>query len=439
MHYLRPLFGFIILVGIAYLFSKDRKSINWRLVGIGLLSQIIIGVLILKVSAINWLLSKIGSGFVKVMSFAEGGATMVFGDLARDSNSAAGVGHSMGVIFAFQVLPIIVFFATLTSALYYWGILQRVVAFFAWIVTKIIPVSGAESLSATGNVFIGQAEAPLLVKPFLAKMSKSQILCIMTAGMATIAGSVMAAYVKMLSSNPEEQTLFASHLLAASIMNVPAAIVMAKIILPDKKGADIDDAVKLTDDHSTYGNNIIDALAKGASEGVKLAVNVGGMLLAFMAVIYLLNFLLKDVVGASVGLNDWIIRSSNGQFDGFTMQYVFGQAFRLIAYCIGVEWADTLHVGSLLGQKTVFNEFIAYQNLAGIKESGILSERSIYIATYALCGFSNFGSIAIQIGGIGSLAPNQKGNLSKLGFRAILGATIACLLSANIAGVLYGS
>ncbi len=305
------------------------------------------------------------------------------------------------------------------------------------VMARTMKLSGAESLSAAGNIFLGQTEAPLLVKPFIATMTRSELMCLMTGGMATIAGGVLAAYVSFLGGDsPEEQSKFAAYLLGASIMNAPAAIVMSKIIIPERHHDKRKDNLKVNEED--LGVNLIDALSKGAADGLKLALNVGGMLLAFIALIAALNYFLSGIIGDFTGLNQMVRESTQNQFDGFSLEYIFGQVFRGFAWIMGVEWKDTLQVGSLLGQKTVINEFIAYSGLSEMKAEGQLSPKSIIIATYALCGFSNFSSIAIQVGGIGSIAPNQQGNLSKLGLRALLAATLACMMTATIAGALLG-
>ncbi|MFT6941515.1 MAG: CNT family concentrative nucleoside transporter, partial [Cyclobacteriaceae bacterium] len=300
---------------------------------------------------------------------------------------------------------------------------------------KTMRLSGAESLSAAGNIFLGQTEAPLLVKPFIEKMTASELSCLMTGGMATIAGSVLGAYVSFLGGgDPAEQARFASYLLSASIMNAPAAIVMSKIFLPEAEPEKIDSSLSVNKD--SLGVNLVDALASGASDGVKLALNIAGMLLAFIAIIYSLNWILVDGIGAVTGLNAYVQQSTNGAFDGFSLQYILGQVFRLFAFAIGVEWSETILVGSLLGQKVVINEFVAYLSLAEMKSAGLLSNKSIVIATYALCGFANFSSIAIQIGGIGGMAPSRQADLSKLGFRALVAATMATMMTASIAGAI---
>ena len=434
MIYLRGLLGLAVLVGAATLFSRHRRAIDWRLVGIGITLQLFFGLLITHVEVVTLGFNAVSRGFVRFLSFAIDGAQFLFGDLALNSN-AVPARHSLGVIFAFQILPTVIFFSTVSAGLYYLGILQKLVFGIAWVMARTMRLSGSESLSAAGNIFLGQTEAPLLVRPFVPGMTRSELMCLMTGGMATIAGGVLAAYVAFLGgTDPEQQARFAAYLLSASIMNAPAGIVMAKILIPETEPDKIDRDLKVSKDQ--LGVNLIDAMSRGATEGLKLALNIGAMLLAFIAVIALLNFLLADGLGDWLGLNDFVLRTTDGQFARFTLEYVLGQLFRPFAFVMGVAWEDTLQVGSLLGQKTAINEFIAYADLSQMQAAGTLSGRSVVIATFALCGFSNFSSIAIQIGGIGSMAPSQQGNLSKLGFWALLAATLACMMTATIAGVL---
>lgn len=428
MDYLRGIVGIAVLIAFAFLFSNNKRKIDWKLVGIGISLQIIFGLLITKVPAVAKVFAYISEKFVIFLGFSGDGARFLFGDLA---------GNTFGFIFAFQVLPTIIFFSTVTAGLYYLGILQKIVYGIAWVMARSMRLSGAESLSAAGNIFLGQTEAPLLVRPFIPTMTRSELMCLMTGGMATIAGGVLAGYVAFLGGDSqEEQARFAAYLLSASIMNAPAAIVISKIIIPETEHDKINTELRVNEEN--LGVNLIDALSKGASEGLKLALNVGGMLLAFIAVIAAINYFLSDFIGEFTGLNALIQSSTDGQFKGFSLEYILGQAFRIFAFVMGVEWADTLQVGSLLGQKTVINEFVAYLGLAEMKGAGTLSEKSIIIATYALCGFSNFSSIAIQVGGIGGMAPSQQGNLSRLGMRALLAATIACMMTATIAGAMAG-
>lgn len=426
MEYFRGLIGIFVLIGVAFVFSTNKRKIDWRLVGIGIGLQILFGVLITQVGFVADGFDWVSRQFVKFLGFSEAGASFLFGELT---------GNKLGFIFAFKVLPTVIFFSTVTAGLYYLGVLQKIVYGIAWIMARTMRLSGAESLSAAGNIFLGQTEAPLLVRPFVPNMTRSELMCLMTGGMATIAGGVLAGYVSFLGGDdPVLQAKFASYLLSASIMNAPGAIVISKMIIPEAEPEKIDRELKVNKEN--LGVNLIDALSNGAAEGLKLALNIGGMLLAFIAVIAALNYFLRDFVGDITGLNEFVISSTNGRFNGFSLEYILGQIFRLFAFAMGVEWGDTLAVGSLLGQKTVINEFVAYLGLSEMKAAGVLSEKSIIIATYALCGFSNFSSIAIQVGGIGGMAPNQQGNLSKLGLRALLAATLACMLSATIAGAI---
>ncbi|MDH4090035.1 MAG: NupC/NupG family nucleoside CNT transporter [Cyclobacteriaceae bacterium] len=436
MDYIRGLIGLAVLVSIAYLLSSHRTRVDWKLVATGIILQIVIALLISKVPFVRYGFESIGGGFVKFLSFAANGAEFLFGDLAKNSQMVAGTRHSLGFLFAFQALPTVIFFSTVTAGLYYLGILQKVVYVFAWIMAKTMRLSGAESLSAAGNIFLGQTEAPMLVRPFIANMTQSELLCLMTGGMATIAGSVMGAYITFLGgADPVQLVKFATYLLSGSIINAPGAIVMAKIFLPEVEPEKIDKSLKVNKE--SLGVNVIDALATGAADGLKLALNIGGMLLAFIAVIYAMNWILVDGIGSWTGLNAWVAESTHGAFNGFSLQYIFGQVFRVFAFIMGVSWSEALQVGSLLGQKMVINEFVAYLGLAEMKTAGLLSEKSVIISTYAICGFANFSSIAIQIGGIGGMAPNRQGDLSKLGMKALLAASLATMLSGTIAGALF--
>lgn len=437
MGYVRGFIGIIVLLFIAYLLSSYRKKIDWKLVASGIILQIIIALLVLKVPFIRNAFDALGGGFVKFLGFAAYGAEFLFGDLARNSDVVTHSRHNLGFLFAFQALPAVIFFSSVTAGLYYLGILQKVVYGFAWIMTKTMRLSGAESLSAAGNIFLGQTEAPLLVRPFISGMTQSELHCLMTGGMATIAGSVMGAYITFLGgTDPEQLIKFATYLLCASIMNAPAAIVMSKIFLPETEPDKIDKS--LTVNKESIGVNVIDAFATGAADGLKLALNIGAMLLAFIAIIYAMNWILVDGIGNWTGLNAWVVESTNGAFKGFSLQYIFGQIFRVLAFAMGVSWSEALQVGSLLGQKMVINEFVAYLSLSDMKTAGLLSEKSIIISTYAICGFANFSSIAIQIGGIGGMAPDRQSDLSRLGLKALLAASLATMMSGTIAGALFG-
>ena len=420
MEIIRFLVGLFFIIFIAYLFSSDRKNISWKLILSGVLLQMIFALLISNVSFIESIFRTVSEFFVLLISFSKQGTLFLFPDASFNG-------------FAFSALPVVILFSSISSFLYYFGILQYIVKSIAWIMSKTMKLSGAESLSAAGNIFLGQTEAPLLVKPYIKNMSRSELMCLMTGGMATIAGGVFAAYVALLGgSNPDENLKFATILLTASIMNAPAGIVMAKIFYPENKKNIINQNLKINQED--IGSNAIHALAKGASDGLKLAFNIAAMLLAFLAVVYMLNHFLT-YVGDITNLNNIIQTTSNGQFDKLSMEYILGQVFRIFAFMIGISWNESALVGSLLGQKFVLNEFIAYVDLSQMKMEGVLSEKSIIISTYALCGFANFSSIAIQIGGIGSMAPSRQEEISKLGFRALIAATLATLLTGNIAGI----
>ena len=436
MDYLRALLGLVIIIGVAFLFSGNRRSIDWRLVVAGILIQVILGVLIAKVVFVESAFAFISQKFVTFLGFAQRGAEFLYGDLAFNSEGNPEIAHNLGFLFAFQALPTVIFFSAVSAGLYYLGILQKIVFGFAWVMARTMRLSGAESLSAAANIFMGQTEAPLLVRPFIQGMTRSELNCLMTGGMATIAGSVLGAYVSFLGANdPEQQARFATYLMSASIMNAPAAIVLAKLFHPEAEPGKIDRNLVVNRDQ--VGINFVDAIARGASDGLRLALNIGAMLLAFIAVIYAVNWILVDLIGAVTGLNRFVVESTNGAFEGFSLQYILGQVFRVFAFCMGVDWDETLRVGSLLGQKMVINEFVAYLDLATMKSSGELSEKAVRISTYALCGFANFSSIAIQIGGIGGMAPGRQGDLSRLGVRAMFAATLATMMTATVAGAIF--
>ncbi|MCW5912901.1 MAG: NupC/NupG family nucleoside CNT transporter [Cyclobacteriaceae bacterium] len=436
MDYLRALIGLVVIVAVAWLLSGNRKAVDWRLVAVGITIQLVFGLIIGKVEFAQKAFVFVSEKFVTFLSFAAKGAEFLYGDLSKNSAGNPGVKHNLGFLFAFQALPTVIFFSAITAGLYYLGVLQKIVYGFAWIMARTMRLSGAESLSAAANIFMGQTEAPLLVKPFIRNMTRSELNCLMVGGMATIAGSVLGAYVSFLGGgDPAEQAKFATYLLSASIMNAPAAIVLAKIFMPEAEPEKIDRSLVVNKDQ--IGVNLVDAMASGAADGLKLALNIGAMLLAFIAIIYAVNWVLVDFIGAYTGLNEFVVNSTNGTYSGFSLQYILGQVFRVFAFCMGVDWNESLYVGSLLGQKMVINEFVAYLDLANLKASGALSEKSIRIATYALCGFANFSSIAIQIGGIGGMAPQRQGDLSKLGLKAMLAASLATMMTATIAGAIF--
>jgi len=436
MDYLRALIGLLVIVAVAWLLSGNRKAVDWRLVLVGIAIQLVFGLIIGKVEFAQKAFVYVSEKFVTFLGFAAKGAEFLYGDLSKNSAGNPEVKHNLGFLFAFQALPTVIFFSAITAGLYYLGVLQKIVYGFAWVMARTMRLSGAESLSAAANIFMGQTEAPLLVKPFIKSMTRSELNCLMVGGMATIAGSVLGAYVSFLGGgDPAQQAKFATYLLSASIMNAPAAIVLAKLFMPETEPDKIDRSLKVSKDQ--IGVNLVDAMASGAADGLKLALNIGAMLLAFIAIIYAVNWVLVDFIGALTGLNEFVVSSTNGVYSGFSLQYILGQVFRVFAFCMGVDWNESLYVGSLLGQKMVINEFVAYLDLANLKASGALSEKSIRIATYALCGFANFSSIAIQIGGIGGMAPQRQGDLSKLGLKAMIAASLATMMTATIAGAIF--
>ncbi|MFT7588185.1 MAG: CNT family concentrative nucleoside transporter [Limisphaerales bacterium] len=441
MDILRAILGIIVFIGIAWLISSDRKAVNWRLVFTGIALQFVIALLVLKSPIVKDTFETIASGFTILLSYSDKGAEFVFGSwpdfffvATPDASSETGFTFSqVGFVFAFKVLPSILFFSAFSAALYYLGILQLIVKGFAWVMSKLMGLSGAESLAAAANVFIGQTEAPLVIKPYLERMTKSEIMCLMTGGMATIAGGVFGAYVAILGgSSEEEQVRFASHLLSASIMSAPAAIVMAKILVPEKKGTVVDRSLNVP--KADIGTNLLDAISNGTRDGLKLALNIGAMLLTFTAFMYMINGLLL-LIGNIGGLNESIAEAS--RYDGLSLQYLLGKVFTPAAWLIGVDIKDLSLVGQVLGEKTILNEFFAYATLGNMKDAGeFASDKSIVIATYALCGFANFASIGIQIGGISALAPGQQTTLAKLGVQSLIGGTFACFLTAAIASML---
>jgi concentrative nucleoside transporter, CNT family len=415
------------LLLLAFVLSSKRKSINWMLVLKGILLQVVFAVCVLKIPFLQSLFAGISNVFVGILNFTKAGSAFVFGGLVTDVNS-------YGFIFAFQVLPTIVFFSALTGLLFYLGIIQKVVFVFAWIMNKLMNLSGAESLAAAGNIFLGQTEAPLLIKPYIEKMTDSEILCLMSGGMATIAGGVLAAYIGFLGGDdPEQQLFFAKHLIIASVLSAPAAIVAAKILLPETE----DFNKKLEVPKEKFGDNALESISKGTIQGLKLAVNVGAMLIVFIAFIAMANYFFNDILGHYTGINEKIASYTGGRYQGLTMQFLLGYAFMPVAWLMGTAWADSALVGQLLGEKTILNEFVAYVTLGNLKTAGLFTqEKSIIIATYILCGFSNFSSIGIQIGGIGTLAPNKTTLLSRLGIKALIAGTLASLFTAVIIGML---
>ncbi|MBY6203952.1 nucleoside transporter C-terminal domain-containing protein [Halomonas denitrificans] len=411
------LLGIALLLGVAWAASEHRRHIQWQTIVIGLLLQLALAVFVLWVPFGRVVFETLGAGFVTLIGYTQAGSAFIFGDLAD--------AEAFGFIFAFQVLPTIIFFASLMACLYHLGVMQKIVEWMAVIMTRFMKVSGSESLATAANVFVGQTEAPLVVRPFIAGMTRSELFALMTGGMATIAGGVLAAYVLLLGgSDPAEQAFYAKHLISASIMAAPAALLVAKLILPEREASDTMGLVKTTVEREH--TNLIEAAAGGAGEGLKLALNVGAMLLAFLALIALINGPLTWL-GSVTGLEALV-----GQ--PIDLALILGWIFAPVAFLVGVPLDEAVTVGGLIGQKIVANEFVAYVALTDIQ--GELSERSVLIATYALCGFANFSSIAIQLGGIGGIAPSRRADLAQLGLKAILGGTIVSLLNAAWAGLL---
>lgn len=424
---LRGLLGMVVIIGIAFAFSANRKAISWKIVGIGLSIQIALAILILLFPPAQMLFEFIGKIFVKVLDFSKAGTDFLFPGFLDTSK--------FGFVFAFQVLPTIIFFSALTSLLFYAGIIQKVVWALAWLMTKAMKLSGAESLSVAGNIFLGQTESPLMIKAYLEKMNKSEILLVMTGGMATLAGGVLAAYISFLGGDdPVQRLMFAKHLLAASIMAAPGAVVVAKILVPQTELIDTNVEVP----KEKIGSNVLDAVSNGTTEGLKLAANVAAMLLVFIAFIAMFNFIVQKI-GDWTSLNGIISSATGGTYTKLSLEFILGYAFAPIMWLIGVCKEDITLLGRLLGEKLIMTEFIGYVSLAELKSIGAFAqEKSIIMATYMLCGFANFASIGIQIGGIGSLAPGQRVLLSRYGMRALLGGTLAALISATIVGVILG-
>ncbi len=444
---LRGIIGLGIIVGIAFLLSNNKRKIDWRLVGGGLGLQFVFAVIILKGDYLGTIFAPfawpkdffywVSSLFVLLLRFITDGAQFVFGNLAISPGNSG----SLGSFFAFQVLPTIIVFASLMSILYYLGIMQRVVQAMAWVMAKVMGTSGAESLSCTANIFVGQTEAPLMVRPYLKGMTRSEILTIMVGGMATIAGGVMAAYIQMLGRSyaqalhiplQQAQQMFATQLLGASVMAAPAALAISKIMIPETGEPETKGTVKVKIEKNA--SNVVEAAANGASDGMMLALNVGAMLIAFVAIIYLINYGL-EWFGNAVGINETLKHTYGEPLD---FQLVLGWVLQYLAYGVGVPWHDALHFGSLLGTKVVLNEFVAYLDMSQlIQAKQLVSPKTIMMATYALCGFANFSSIAIQIGGLGPLAPNKKSEIASLGIRAVIGGSLATLMTATLAGLLF--
>ena len=424
----KGILGMLVLILMAYTLSNNRKNIPWKIVGLGLLLQIVIAIAVIKISWIKGFFEYVSGFFVKVLEYTQVGTQMLLGEFANSDE--------YGFVFVFQALPIIIFFSALTSLFYYFGIIQKVVKGLAWSLRKLLGISGAESLAVAGNIFLGQTEAPLLIKKYLGKMTRSQMFLVMVGGMATVAGSVMGAYIGFLGGNDPVQRLeFAKSLLAASVMGAPGAVVIAKIMFPQMEK--IPEFVSIPKDR--LGNNFLTAISNGTSEGIKMAVNVGAMLLVFISLIALLNGIFSGI-GESTGLNGWVAQHT--PYTQFSIEFVLGYLFAPLMWLIGVAAEDMALMGQLLGVKIVASEFVGYVQLVDLKNvSNVMHfghQKSVVMATYMLCGFANFASIGIQIGGIGILAPNQRKNLSELGLKAMIAGSIVSLMSATIAGAIMG-
>jgi CNT family concentrative nucleoside transporter len=420
--------GMVVLLVIAFILSNNRKKINWKTVGFGLSAQLLLAIGVLKVPFIRSIFEFLGSIFISILDYTRAGSTFLFGNLMNV--------ETFGFVFVFQILPTIIFFSALTSLLFYLGVIQIIVKGLAWVLTKLLNVSGPESLSVAGNIFLGQTEAPLMIKAYLEKMTRSEILLVMVGGMATLAGGVLAAYIGFLGGeDPELRLLYAKHLLAASVMAAPGAIVISKMLYPQIES--IDSVVNVS--HDQIGSNMLDAIANGTTEGLKLAANVAAMLLVFVAFIAMFNGILGKL-GEWIHVNSWI--AANSPYTQLSLEAILGTIFAPLMWLIGVAREDMLLMGQLLGIKLASSEFVAYIQLAELKDLlkpvHLKFEKSVIMATYMLCGFANFASIGIQIGGIGSLAPSQRKTLSEFGIKALIGASLASLLSATIAGMILG-
>ena len=426
--FLRGLLGISFLIFTTYLLSNNKKAINWKTATTGLILQLILAVGVLKISWVKMVFEGAGKVFVKILDFTMEGTKFLFGDLVSAEN--------FGNVFIFSILPTVIFFAALTSILFYLGIIQKIVRVMALLLSKLLGVSGPESLSVAGNIFLGQTESPLMIKAYLEKMSKSEILLVMIGGMATVAGGVLAAYIGFLGGeDPELKVYYAKHLLTASVMAAPGAIVISKILYPETEK--IDSNVEVSQDK--IGSNFLDAISIGTSEGLKLAANIAAMLLVFIAFIALINYILSGF-GEITNLNAWI--NEKTVYSELSLELILGYIFAPVMWLIGVAKEDITLMGQLLGIKLAASEFIGYIQLSDLKDATnvihLNYQKSIIIATYMLCGFANFASIGIQIGGIGALEPKQRKNLSNFGFKALIGGTLASLLSATIAGMIIG-
>ena len=424
---LRGIIGMAVVIGVAYLFSSDRRRIDWKLIGGGLFLQVLFALAVLYIPFVSSFFQLLGKVFIKLMDFTGAGLAFLLGPYASKAN---------GFSFLLHSLPIVIFFSALVSICYHWGIIQRVVGAMAWLLRKFMRnISGAEGLVVSGNIFLGMTESPVLIKNYLPTMNRSEIFLVMVAGMATIAGSVMGTYVSLLGNgDPEAQLLFATHLLSASVMAVPGSIVVAKVMCPQTEP--VHDA-EGGEEARSDSRNVLSVIASGTQTGVKLMVNIAAMLLVFIALVALLNYILSDLIGHYTGLNDLITQWTGGKATGLTFQFLLGLVTAPLMWLIGVPSGDMMIVGSLLGQKTILNEFVAYMQMQRWREAGMfMSEKSVIMSTYLLCGFANISSIGILLGGLGVLAPTKKDIVSRLGFRSMIGGMLVAILSATIVGMM---
>lgn len=425
---LRGVVGIITVLAVSYLMSSNRKKIDWKLVGSGLLIQFALALSVLYVPFVGTLFELLGKTFIKLMDFTQAGVGFLLGPYATKNN---------GFIFLIHSMPVIIFFTAIVSLFYHWGIIQRVVGAFSWVLRKFMNVSGAEGLVVSGNIFMGMTESPVLIKNYLPTMNRSEIFLVMVAGMGTIAGSVMATYIGMLSGgDPVARLLFAKHLLSASVMAAPGSIVIAKMLCPQTEPVTEQEVkVSLENQH----HNVLEALASGTSVGIKLVVNIAAMLLVFISMVALLNYVSEGLIGKYTGLNDWVVSVTDGKQQGFTFQFILGIILSPFMWLIGVPFDDMMLVGSLLGQKTILNEFVAYFQLQQWKDAGLfVYEKSIIMSTYILCGFANISSIGILLGGLGVLTPNKQNLISKLGIPTMIGGALVSIMSATMVGMILG-
>lgn len=425
---LRGILGIITVLAVAYALSYDRKRVDWKLIGGGLFMQLIFALAVLYIPFIGTALELMGKAFIKLMDFTQAGVGFLLGPYATKSN---------GFIFLIHSLPVVIFFSALVSLFYHWGIIQRVVGAFSWLLRKFMNISGAEGLVTSGNIFMGMTESPVLIKNYLPAMNRSEIFLVMVSGMGTIAGTVMATYIGMLSGgDPVARVLFAKHLISASLMAAPGSIVLAKMLCPQMEVA-VDHAASL--EKKSAHPTALDALAAGTSTGIRLMVNIAAMLLVFIALVALANYILDGLIGRYTGLNDWIVSITDGKAQGLTFQFILGVILAPFMWLIGIPSSDIMLVGSLLGQKTILNEFVAYFQLQEWKDAGMfMYQKSILMSTYILCGFANISSIGILLGGMGVLAPEKKEMITRFGFPAMIAGALVSVLSATIIGMILG-